>query len=279
MPTITFFYDHPRWEEKAILESLRSLGARVETVRPGTGPLRIGQQGAVSDIAVVRNVSLSNALSSAFIAESWGLEPVNSSWTIYVAGDKIATLSLLARSGVPIPRTEVLQYRESAGGIEMEPPWVVKPVLGSWGRMVALARDRIELEQLLEYKEALRGLYSRVHIVQEYVEKPGRDIRVFTLGGEVLTAIYRVSSHWITNTSRGARAEPAPVDGELEDLASRVSDLMGGGFLGIDLMEHPDRGLLVNEVNAIPEFRNTVRVTGRRIHEDLARYIIGRARR
>lgn len=281
MTVVALLYDHPRWEEKAVAEALRGLGARVELVQVESKPLAVGEPCCSLDIALERSVSFSNAVSSAFTAESWGVKVLNPGSTIYLAGDKVATLSLLAARGIPVPRTAVLSGSRAleAGGLPPGPPWVVKPVIGSWGRMVARARDVEELEQLLSYKEAARGLYSRIHLVQEYVEKPGRDLRVFTLGDGVVAAIYRVSSHWITNTSRGARAEPARVDGEARELALRAAEALGGGFLGIDLLEDPERGLLVNEVNAVPEFRNTVRVTGVRVHEELARYALEEARR
>ncbi len=280
MPSIALLYDHPRWEEKAILQALKDIGADARLLHVETTPLRIGEPCCPIDLALERSVSFSNAVSTAFAVESWGVKVLNPGTVIYLAGDKVATLSLLASHRVPVPETTVLSGSNRINGsLPPGPPWVVKPVIGSWGRMVARARDLEELEQLLSYKEAARGLYSRIHLVQEYIEKPGRDIRVFTLGDRVVAAIYRVSSHWITNTSRGARAEPAPVTGEIEDLALRAAEALGGGFLGVDLLEDPERGLLVNEVNAVPEFKNTVRVTGVRVHMEVAGYAVEEARR
>jgi len=278
--TVGVIYDHPRWEEKAITSALKDLGVDVELIHVESTPLVLGEACCSIDVAVQRSLSLSAAVESSYVVESWGVEVLNSGWVIQASGDKVATLSLLSRAGVPVPRSVVLVSRKGLGKVlPPGPPWVVKPVSGSWGRMVARARDMEELEQLLEYKEYSRLPASRVHLVQEYVRKPGRDVRVFTLGGEVLTAIYRVSNHWITNTSRGASAVPADVDGELEEIALKASEALGGGFLGIDVMEDPATGLIVNEVNAVPEFRNTVRVTGKRIHMDVARHLLRIAKR
>ncbi len=280
MASLALVYDYLRWESKAIVEAAGRAGVKLDLVNVTRGPLAVGGVGGW-DVVLDRCVGMHNAIVAAEVMESMGSLVVNSSETLRLAASKVATLSLLARRGVPVPRTRVAVGVEAAlkAAGELGYPVVVKPVEGSWGRGVALARDEEELRALLEYKEALPGGYSRVHVIQEYVEKPGRDIRVFTLGDRVVAGIYRVSEHWITNTSRGARAEPLRPDGELEDLALRASEALGGGFLGVDVFEDRERGYVVNEVNGVPEFRNTVRVTGVDIPGLLVEYALGLARR
>ena len=280
MVTVGVIYDHPRWEEKAIINALKMLGAGVELIHAESTPLEVGSPCCRIDVAIQRSVSFSTALSTTFTIESWGVEVLNPGSVTYIAGDKIATLSILARNSIPTPSTIVSVGRSGLNGrMPPGPPWVLKPVIGSWGRYIAKARDIEELNQLLEYKEGFKGLFTRIHLIQEYIRKPGRDIRVFTLGDQVLTGIYRVSDNWITNTSRGGIAKPVDMTPELEELAVKASRALGGGFLGIDIFEDPNRGYLVNEVNAVPEFRNTVRVTGRRIELDVARHLINLAKR
>ncbi len=157
---------------------------------------------------------------------------------------------------------------------------MVKPVSGSWGRMVAVARDEEELRALLDHRSYLPGVDSRVFLIQEFVRKPGRDIRVFVVGGEVCAAIYRVSDDWITNTARGAKAVPVNnIDRELEEVAVKAAEAVGAEVAGVDILEDPGRGYLVSEVNPVPEFKNTVRATGVALHQRIAEYVISVARR
>ena len=142
MPVVGVLYDHPRWEEKAIVSALRDLGAGVELIHVESTPLMLGEPCCSLDAAVQRSLSLSTAVASSYIVESWGVEVLNRGWVIQASGDKVATLSLLSRAGVPVPRSVVLVGREGLGKVlPPGPPWVVKPVHGSWGRMVARARD------------------------------------------------------------------------------------------------------------------------------------------
>lgn len=198
--------------------------------------------------------------------------------------NKLATLALLRRNGVPVPDTIVLFGNFIDTIVEnvkksMEFPVVVKPIEGSWGKLISLVRDEEELRSILEHKMFISGSYSKVHLVQRFINKPGRDIRLVTLGEEAVCAIYRVNEkHWITNTARGARAVPLKIDSELEDLAVKVAKLVGGEFLGLDIIEDPSRGYLVNEVNAVPEFKNCVAVACPELPELVVGYLASKAR-
>jgi [lysine-biosynthesis-protein LysW]--L-2-aminoadipate ligase len=145
---------------------------------------------------------------------------------------------------------------------ELGYPVVLKPPVGSWGRLLAKVNDRRSAEALLAHKEQLGSYQHGTYYIQQYLEKHGRDIRAFVIDGETICAIYRDSPHWITNTARGGVASNCPVSPDMAELCRRTSDALGGGLLAIDLFEHPARGLLVNEVNATMEFRNSITTTG-----------------
>ena len=113
--------------------------------------------------------------------------------------------------------------------------------------------------------------------MQEYVPKPGRDIRAFVVGGETIAAIYRASEHWITSTARGGRATNCPVTAELADLCVRAARAVGGGVVAIDVLEGPE-GVLVNEVNYTMEFRNSIDTTGVNIPAKVIDYVLEVAR-
>ena len=148
---------------------------------------------------------------------------------------------------------------------------------GSWGRLLARINDRDSAEALFEHKALLGGPEHSVFYLQRHVDKPGRDIRAFVVGDEVVCAIYRESAHWVTNTARGASTRNCPVDRTLRDLSLRAAAAVGGGVLAIDLLEDDDR-LLVSEVNATMEFRNSIDVTGVDIPGRVADHVLEVAR-
>jgi len=115
---------------------------------------------------------------------------------------------------------------------------------------------------LLEHREVLGNYQQQIYYVQEYIHKPGRDIRAFVVGDETIAAIYRTSPHWITNTARGGVGTNCPVDAELNDICMAAARAVGGGVLAMDLFEDPNRGLLINEINHTMEFHSSVPATG-----------------
>jgi [lysine-biosynthesis-protein LysW]--L-2-aminoadipate ligase len=150
---------------------------------------------------------------------------------------------------------------------------VLKPAVGSWGRLLAKISDRDAAEALLEHKDTLGSYQHAIFYIQEYVNKPSRDIRSFVVGDETICAIYRESSHWITNTARGGRARNCPVTPEIDRLSRAAARAVGGGVLAIDLLEHPD-GLVVSEVNYTMEFRNSIDTTGVDIPGRIVDYVL-----
>jgi [lysine-biosynthesis-protein LysW]--L-2-aminoadipate ligase len=143
-------------------------------------------------------------------------------------------------------------------------------VVGSWGRLLSKINDRDAAETILEHKETLGSVQHQIFYIQEYITKPGRDIRAFVVGDQTVTAIYRKSPHWITNTARGGQGETCPVTPALHDICQAAAKAMGGGVLAIDVFEDQERGLLINEVNHTMEFHTTVPTTG----VDIPGYII-----
>jgi [lysine-biosynthesis-protein LysW]--L-2-aminoadipate ligase len=189
-------------------------------------------------------------------------------------GDKLLTTNALIAHDVPTPRCYVAYTPESAlEAIErLGYPVVLKPAVGSWGRLLAKVNDRHAAEALLEHKQVLGSYHHSTFYIQEYVAKPGRDIRSFVVGDETICAIYRTSRHWITNTARGGLASNCPVTDALNDISRRAAAAVGGGVVAIDLFE-TDEGLTVNEVNYTMEFRNSIPVTGVPIHEKIVDYV------
>jgi [lysine-biosynthesis-protein LysW]--L-2-aminoadipate ligase len=181
----------------------------------------------------------------------------------------------LIKAGVPTPRTTVALTPEAALAAldDFGYPAVLKPVTGSWGRLLAKVNDREAAEAILEHKDVLGSPVHSVIYIQEYIDKPGRDIRVNVMGDRVINAIYRYSQHWITNTARGAVAEPCELTPELVELSVKAAHAVGGGVLAVDLLERPDGSLVVTEINHTMEFYRTVMATGVDVAEALVEYV------
>ncbi|CAN5836924.1 lysine biosynthesis protein LysX [soil metagenome] len=264
-PRLAVVYDRLRPEERMLFDAFERGGIDVVQLYAPHQSFSFGAHSLQPfDVVLERCVSHTRGLALARLYEALGCVVMNAAHVIETCGDKLATNAALGRDGVPTPRTgvafttdAVLELCDTFGY-----PIVLKPVVGSWGRLISRLSDRDAVEAVLEHKEVLGGPAHKVFYVQEFVHKPGRDIRAFVIGGDVVAAIYRTSDHWITNTARGGAASDCPLTDELVDLTLRAAHAVGGGVLAVDLLESEDRGLLVVEVNHTMEFRNSVATTG-----------------
>lgn len=231
------------------------------------------------DVILERSVSTSRGTYALMVLNAWGVRTLNTHQTASTCSDKMATAVALAAADVPQPRTRVAFTPDSAMDAidDLTYPAVLKPVTGSWGRLLARVNDRDAAEAVIEHRQVLGNYQHHVYYAQEYVEKPGRDIRAFVVGEQTICAIYRDSPHWITNTARGGEASNCPVDDELNALCVRAANAVGGGVLAIDVLEDAQRGYLINEINHTMEFRNSSAPTGVDIAAEVARYAIAQA--
>jgi len=230
------------------------------------------------DIILERSINHSRALYALQIFNDWGIKTINSADVARICGDKFLTTQALVKDKVPTPRTSLAFTPESAlEAIEaLGYPVVLKPCVGSWGRLVAKINDRQAAEAILEHKQILGSYHHSIYYIQEYIDKPGRDIRSFVVGDETIAAIYRTSDHWITNTAQGGQASNCPVTPEVDAMSRAAAQAVGGGMLAIDLLESPD-GFLVCEVNYTMEFRNSIHTTGVDIPAKMIDYLMREA--
>ncbi len=255
-----------RKEEKLIFQRLEERNVDWEVIddREVMLDLENGDEFRKYDVILERAVNHSRALYALHIFGMWGIPTVNTYEVAETCGNKILTSAALVKAGVPTPRTVIAFTPSSAlEAIErMGYPVVLKPAVGSWGRLLSKVNDRDAAEAILEHKKILGTYHHSIFYIQEYIPKPQRDIRAFVVGDETIAAIYRESPHWITNTARGGKATNCPITPELNDLCVRAAKAVGGGVVAIDVFEDPERGLLVNEVNYTMEFRNSIAPTG-----------------
>ncbi|QLC33453.1 lysine biosynthesis protein LysX [Halarchaeum sp. CBA1220] len=256
---IGLLYSRIRKDEKLLLTELRERGHDVEKVDVRKQRFGVGDPPealASCDVVLDRCMATSRSKYATTFCESYGVPVVNSAATADVCADKAKTSVKLDAAGVPTPATTVAFDVDSAMAAieEFGYPCVIKPVVGSWGRLLAKIESESAAEAVLEHKKTLGHYEHSVFYVQEFVEKPGRDLRVLTVDGEPVAAMARSSEHWLTNAAKGAETTEFELDEEVRALAREASEAVGGGLLGVDIMETGD-GYTVPEVNHTVEFK------------------------
>ena len=267
-----------RVEEKLLIEAFEQRGVELDLIDDRDLILDIGDPSPFRkyDVIIERCINHSRAVTALELLNSWGIPTVNTYEVANICGSKFSTTRALFAHGVPSPRTLLAFTPESAlQAIEtLGYPVVLKPAVGSWGRLLARINDRDAAEAVLEHKSVLGSYQHSIFYIQEYIDKPQRDIRSFVVGGENICAIYRTSTHWITNTARGGQASNCPITPENERLSCAAAEAVGGGVVAVDLLERPSGELVVNEVNYTMEFRNSIDTTGVDIPGKVADYVI-----
>lgn len=224
---------------------------------------------------IERSINHSRALHAIRLFETAGVKCINDFKVASTCGDKLLTSAVLQEAGVPQPDVKVAFTEESALSAieEMGYPIVLKPAVGSWGRLLSKVNDRDAAESILEHKAILGSYHHSIFYIQKYVEKKGRDIRSFVIGDKCIAAIYRTSPHWITNTAKGGVATKCEITKEIEEISLMAAKAVGGGIVALDLFE-TEEGLMVNEVNYTMEFKNSISTTGVNIPEHMVNYVI-----
>jgi [lysine-biosynthesis-protein LysW]--L-2-aminoadipate ligase len=279
-------YSRVRVEEKLLFEafSKRRVDFDLLDDRKLVFDISAGQADEVLfdqyDVIAERCINHSRALYSLRILNDRGVSTVNTAQVADVCGNKLQTTSALTAAGVPSPRTLIAYSTDSAlEAIErLGYPVVLKPAVGSWGRLLSKVNDREAAEAILEHKEVLGTYHHSIYYIQEYIPKPDRDIRAFVVGDETICAIYRDSQHWISNTARGGVSSNCPVTPELNELCVKAARAVGGGIVAVDVVEDPDRGFLVLEVNYTMEYRNSIQPTGVDIPSKMVDFILAVAK-
>ncbi|HET7325113.1 MAG TPA: lysine biosynthesis protein LysX [Halococcus sp.] len=279
---IGILYSRIRQDEKLLLSELRSRGHEVVKIDVRNQRFGLSEPPAAFstvDLVVDRCLATSRSRYATRFLDAYGIPVVNSAETADICADKVENSLALAEAEIPTPKTEVAFTKESAMESieEFGYPCVLKPVIGSWGRLMAKIDSRSAAEAILEHKATLGHYEHKVFYIQEFVEKPGRDIRVLSTDGEPVAAMARSSDHWLTNASKGAETEAFELDDEARDLVSRASEAVGGGLLGVDLMETGD-SYTVHEVNHTVEFKALNEATDVDVPAQVADWLEGKVK-
>lgn len=269
------FHSRVREEEKAIFRALRASGVPFQSVdvRRQVFNLHWNTLADSIDLALMRCLSHTHALYVSRMLELQGIRAVNTHSCIKTCGDKVLTAMALEEAGQATPKT-IVAFSQEAGLDNLSTlgyPVVVKPPVGSWGRLMAKVNDREAAEAVLEHKGKMNG--DDPFFLQEYVKKPGRDIRTLVVGEQTVYAIYRQSEHWITNVARSGEAMPCPITEEIDQLSRAAASAVGGEVVAIDLLETAEGNLLINEVNHTPEFQGAVSALEIDVAEMIVQYL------
>lgn len=274
-----------RKDEKFLIDEFNAVkGVELVMIDDREISFNLGKDKFDYDVVIERSINHSRALHGLKLFDTAGVKTVNTFNVATICGDKLLTSCALAEHKVPQPEVRVAFTEESALKTieEMGYPVVLKPAVGSWGRLLSKINDRDAAEAILEHKAVLGSYHHSIFYIQKYVEKtriengerlPGRDIRSFVVGDKCIAAIYRTSPHWITNTARGGKATNCVVTEELHDISVRAAKAVGGGIVAIDVFE-TEQGLMVNEVNYTMEYKNSIATTGVNIPQKMVEYVL-----
>lgn len=281
--SLILLYDNIRWEEKALYEAGRKRGVEIENVNCKNLAVNLNDKNSKyrEQVVLQRSISYFKSVHSTAVLQGLGARVINPLYAAIMCGNKMYAHMELEKAGVRTPKAVAAFSEESAIEIldKIGYPVVIKPTVGSWGRLIALLRDKDAAKAVLEDREHMFPLYQ-VYYFEEFVNRPPRDIRAIVIGDKVVAAIYRYSGvdEWKTNMAFGGHAEMCPVTNELEDICLRATNALNGQIVGVDLMESNNEGLVVHEVNNTTEFKNTVRVTGVDIPGLMIDYALGQGK-
>lgn len=285
MSKICIVFDRLRSEEKMLEKEALNLGH--EAVMLDAKITQINTDSKKSDfdfgdVVLERCVSYFRGLHFTASLEFMDVPVLNKFFVANQCGNKMFMTLMLKKYNVPTPKTYFSFSSESAlENIEkIGYPLVIKPVIGSWGRGVMQIKDKDTADALFEIRDITDSPHDRIFYLQEVINRPPRDIRVITIGDEPIAAMYRKSSGGFkTNIALGADPELCEITKEIEDVAIKASKAMGGGILGIDIMEDEKRGFVVHEVNNTVEFKGLSKVSKRNIPKEMVEFALNYVRK
>jgi len=286
MSKVCIVFDRLRAEEKMLQKEVSDLGhdavmldAKITQINTDSKKEDYG----LGDVVLERCVSYFRGLHFTASLEFMDIPVLNKFEVANICGNKMFMTLLLKKNNIPTPKT-YFSFSSQSAAENLEKvgfPLVIKPVIGSWGRGVMPLKDKDTMEAVFEIRDITDSPHDRIYYLQELIKRPPRDIRVITVGDEPIAAMYRKSSDggFKTNIALGADPELCEITKEMEDMAVKASKAMGGGILGIDMMEDDEKGLVVHEVNNTVEFKGLARVAQRNIPKEMVEYALNYIRK
>jgi Lysine biosynthesis enzyme LysX len=283
--TFSLVYDVLRWEEKEIIKEAKQKGVAVDLINIKKIYFKIDpslENKFLNELILQRCASSIRRIYSTAILEQGGAKVVNSFNTCLISSNKLLTNLALLKKGLPTPLAYASFSEEACleSSTHLNYPLVFKPVVGSWGRLVLRVKDSEELKNLLEYRNYINSMYKEIYYLQEFINKPSRDIRCIIVGDEVVALTYRYQAEkdFRTNVAIGGKVSEAKLNEEQIELFFKAKEAVEGEIVGIDAMEKQDQ-ILIHEVNSSVEFKGAYQVFGRKIVEKIVDYMVKLAKK
>lgn len=270
-------YSQLREDEHALIAAARKQGVEPVLLRAEEAIFdlqanRVIAPGAV-EVVLERTVDHFVAYYSLLLFEQAGVRTVNTSDVARICGDKLLTTLAFQEAGVPTPRTEIAFSAEIAlqSIDDLGYPVMLKPLTGDKGALVARLNDFDAAKAVIEHKDRLGQHDHSIYYLQEYLQnRPGRDIRAFVIGEEVVKAVYLIANKATSSADLNQTVIECPLTPEIEQIALAAARAVGGGVLAVDLIEDGDK-LVAIEVDY------TIEMSALGLTEELAPRIIAYA--
>lgn len=235
------------------------------------------------DVILERSLSYLRGLYSCAILESKGYNVINNFECLNLTGNKLLTNLKLLEQNIPTPETCIAFKKESVlDAIEdkIKYPAVLKPIIGSWGRLVAKLDDYNSALANLEAREIMGNILQKIYYIQKYIPtthnlKSPTDLRIFVVGDKCVAAMGRFhpKKDFRSNIAVGGSAKPIEITDEIRKLSLKASEAIKGEIVGVDIMD--DQGTLkVIEVNGTPQFKGVATATNINIASEIINYIL-----
>jgi RimK family alpha-L-glutamate ligase len=286
MKVLLLYGSRPSANGKEIAEAAERLGHEVtrgsimdvsSQVSPSGSQFWLdGEEITDTDVCFLRSFGpgsceqLTRRISMVEHLELSGVRVVNPGYPFRRARDKYSTQYVLAKAGLPVPTTFTTESMERAfrRSVEMKET-VYKPILGSMGK----GSLKFDDPDIAFNAWKMLSRLGQPLIVQEYIRNPGRDIRIFVVGDEVIGTVYKygVPGQWKTNVAQGGRMVDEEVPEDIVELGMRATKVMGLDYAGVDIMES-ERGPVILEVNGAPGWQALKVASGVNVAEKIVRY-------
>ncbi|MFI5836661.1 RimK family alpha-L-glutamate ligase [Micromonospora sp. NPDC051300] len=280
-PTVALLASTIRVEEKQIMAALSRRDLAYTRVDPRRLRFNTDGPGPPYSFALNREISQTRAEYAAEALEACGVVGVNSAAAVGTCGDKWRTSLALRARGLPTPRTALALTPQAALDAldELGYPAVIKPLVGSWGRLVGRLTCRDAAETVLEHVAALPSPRSHVVYLQEQITTVRRDLRVIVVGDQAVGVTWRRAEGWRANVATGANSVRCLLTAPISELAVAATEAVGAEIAGVDLLEDRAGDLYVLEVNHRVEFAGFQAAHGDRVDvaERIADYLGRRA--
>lgn len=242
-----------RMDEKRLMDAARSRAVEVVPIDTTTLVFELEKCHLDVDVVLERCIDHHRAEYALTVLNSWGIPTVNREKVVETYGNRLLMSQALLQHRVTTPPVRVAFTPESAlcAMQELGYPVVMKPLEGPKEQLISRIQDKYTAETVLEHKRILGTYHHSIFYIQKHIEAPGHDIRAYVVGSETIAALSVQTSHWIRPIDEGGLVVPYPVTPELNTIAVRAAEAMGGGIVAVDLIRTKNEWYVVDVGTAI----------------------------